>query len=337
MDIQFQMPARDVHPGHGSGPLGSTLLGELVRARKLPVDVADAEDPALMAREIQTLGQHQTLVASGSYRVIAARRYQIPSVVYEIGRLRELSFRAAGEGTGLRRDLDAFDEWYTQLFVWDVASKQVLGAYRLSMTDVVIKRFGQAGLYTDGLFHYSAGFFERLGPALELGRSFVRLEFQRAPRVLALLWKGIGRFVAQRPQYRTLIGPVSVSANYSSQSRAVIAQSLMLGEHRHPLSGLVAARCPLPSPVVSERVPKLEMKDLSDRVAQQEADGKGLPVLVREYLRLGGRFLSFSIDPDFADAMDGLVCVHLDETDPRLLRFYMGDEQLAAFQAARLE
>jgi len=293
--------------------------------------VAEAEAPRLLSEEVNGLPACHTLYAAGDFAVLVAQRPLIPRVMNEIGRLREISFRAAGEGTGKSRDIDAYDDWYMQLFVWHRKEQQVLGAYRLCMSDVVRPRHGEAGLYTKSLFAYDEAFLDALGPAVEMGRSFVRLELQGAGRVLALLWRGIAHLLAARPRYRTLFGPVSVSSMYSPASRRLVASWLCQGEHRHPLFGSVQPLRPCePS---HEVIPaEQDIKLLSRRVSQLEGDGKGLPILVKEYVKLGGRFLAFSVDPGFQDALDGFVVVDLDCTNPKLLALYMGQQNYERFR-----
>src|SRR5688572_22251507 len=120
--------------------------------------IAEPEPPRLLAAEVQALPPRHTLYAAGDYLVLVAQRQLIPRVMNEIGRLRELSFRGVGEGTGKARDIDAYDDWYMQLFVWHRKEQQVLGAYRLCMTDVVRQRQGDAGLYTKSLFAFDGSF-----------------------------------------------------------------------------------------------------------------------------------------------------------------------------------
>jgi putative hemolysin len=296
--------------------------------------IAEPEPPRLLNAEVQALAPRHTLYAAGDYVVLVAQRQLIPRVMNEIGRLREISFRAVGEGTGKARDIDAYDDWYMQLFVWHRKEQQVLGAYRLCMTDVVRQRQGDQGLYTKSLFSFDATFLDQLGPAVEMGRSFVRVELQGAGRVLALLWRGIAHLLAARPRYRTLFGPVSVSSVYTEPSRQLIASQLCRGEYRHPLFGSVLPKrpCPQPDPNAAG---DLDVKALSRRVAQLEADQKGLPILVKEYVKLGGQFLAFSVDADFQNAMDGFVVVDLDRTNPKLLSLHMGQENYERFRAHR--
>lgn len=295
--------------------------------------LAEPESPRLLAQEVQGLAARHTLFAAGDYVVLVAQRQHIPRVMNEIGRLRETSFRAVGEGTGKARDIDVFDDWYLQLFVWNRKDQEVLGAYRLCMTDVVRQRQGDAGLYTKSLFMYDGAFLDELGPAVEMGRSFVRLEMQGAGRVLALLWRGIAHLLAARPRYRTLFGPVSVSSTYTEASRHLIATALCQGEYRHSLFGRVQPNRPCAtSAALDPALREADIKALSRRIAQLEPDQKGVPILIKEYIKLGGQFLGFSVDADFQDAMDGFVVVNLDRTNPKLLSLHMGPENYERFR-----
>jgi putative hemolysin len=294
--------------------------------------IAEPENPRLLTQEIQALAACHTLYAAGDYAVLVAQRQLVPRVMNEIGRLREHSFRAVGEGTGRSRDIDAFDDWYLQLFVWHRKDQQVLGAYRLCMTDVVRQRHGDAGLYTRSLFSFDGAFLDELGPAVEMGRTFVRPELQGAGRVLALLWRGIAHLLAARPRYRTLFGPVSVSSTYSEASRQLIAAQLCEGEYRHPLFGSVQPKRPCPGAIPELSPRDSDLRALSRRIAQLEPDQKGVPILIKEYIKLGGQFLAFSVDADFQDAMDGFVVVNLDRTSPKLLSLHMGPENYERFR-----
>ena len=176
----------------------------------------DAVDAALLAADVAGLAESRRLVRTGDLSVWIAPAAEIPHVLAEIGRLREIAFRAAGEGTGKAADLDAFDDEYLHLFVWSEAKREVVGAYRLAGSDVVER------LYTSTLFRYDAQFLRRMGPALELGRSFVRVEYQKSFAPLLLLWKGIGKYVAGNPRYKVLFGPVSISNRYHAISRELM-------------------------------------------------------------------------------------------------------------------
>ena len=149
--------------------------------------------------------------------------------------MRELTFREAGEGTGRSVDLDRFDLYYMHLFLWDKEKSELVGAYRLAPVDRVIERFGTKGLYTSTLFTYKETFFRHMGDAVELGRSFVRTEYQKSYFPLFLLWKGIARFMGLNPQYRILFGAVTISDMYSPASRQLIV-SFLKGKSYAPAS-----------------------------------------------------------------------------------------------------
>ena len=134
-----------------------------------------------------------------------------------------LRSEVAGEGSGEPFDIDRYNNHYMHLFVWNIETAEVVGAYWVGDIPKILSCYGSCGLYTKSLFHFHPGFFHRLGPALELGRSFVRPEYQRQFTPLLLLWNGIGQFVARHPEYKKLIGPVSVSKRYSPASRELIA------------------------------------------------------------------------------------------------------------------
>ncbi|MBI5445786.1 MAG: lysophospholipid acyltransferase family protein [Deltaproteobacteria bacterium] len=303
--------------------------------------VAAAADSERLAAEVESLPGEQTLAESGPYVVLHAEARQIPALLREIGRLRELAFRGAGEGTGKAVDLDCFDEYYRHLFIWDRDRREIVGGYRLGETDTILGRFGPDGLYSRTLFTYGPEFLERIGPALELGRSFVREEHQKTYAPLLLLWKGIAQFVVRNPRYRVLFGAVSVSREYSALSRHLIAASLRGSRFVSDLARMVDAKVPVgltPPKVKGSGAPRewpsaLEVDDLASMVKDLEVDSKGLPVLLRQYLNLGGKLLSFSVDRDFADVVDGLILVDLLKTPGAVIEKFMGIEGAAAFRS----
>jgi putative hemolysin len=206
----------------------------------------------------------------------------------------------------------------------------------------LLRKFGRKGLYTASLFRFHPWFFAKLGPALELGRSFVRPEYQKQFAPLLLLWKGIGAYVRRRPQYATLIGAVSVSNQYSAASREVIARYFETQMKAvNPLGpfwqGSVWPRRPLKARTIRDWEIKApcellpDAEDLSGPIADLEPDGKGVPILVRQYVKLGGKLLAFSVDPAFGNTLDGFVLVNLTQTNPEMLARYMGKEQAAGF------
>jgi putative hemolysin len=292
-----------------------------------------------MAAEVANIPRSQILVETDEFFTVLAKAAEIPNVLHEIGRLREVTFRQIGEGTGKAIDLDRFDEYYWHLFVWNRTTNQVIGAYRLGPSDEIVERIGVHGLYTRQLFAWQTPFFERISPALELGRSFVRPEYQRTYTPLLLLWRGIGQFLVRHPRYKMLFGPVSISTDYSSTSRQLMVKFLSAYHQSPELAPLVRARNPFrtrPLRIAEQlvRTTVWDIEELSALVGDIEVDRKGVPVLLRQYLKLGGELVAFNVDQNFADALDGLIVVDLGKTDPRVLERYMGKEGAAAFRGA---
>ena len=263
------------------------------------------------------------LIESGSYQVFCATARELPAILPEIGRLRELAFRHAGEGTGSARDLDQFDETYQHLFVWDRTRQEIAGAYRIGATDVVARDEVDA-LYTRTLFDYDRRLLDLIGPALELGRAFVQPAYQRDFSPLLLLWKGIAR-LAKSGRYSRLFGVVSISDRYNSMSRHLLVKFLQTHRFDADLGQLVRARNPPAPPrdavVYATTVATLD--DVSSLIRQIEPDGKDIPVLLRQYLKLNAKLLGFTVDRDFGNVIDGLVVVDLAKVESRMLARFM--------------
>ncbi len=310
--------------------------------RMAPVATVPAHPPHKLANEILALPPEQVIVKRGDQRVVWAEADQIPKVLEEIGRLREISFRAAGEGTGRSSDLDRFDEWYLHLIHWNEATNEIVGSYRLGQTDRILRERGMDGLYTRTLFHYDSGLLHELGPSLEMGRSFIRPEYQRRSEPLMMLWKGIGRYVARYPRYRNLFGPVSISADYHATSTRLLTTFLATAGRLSDLHELVRPRKPFRSAKPKDWDPASiaamnSLDDVDDLVQEIERGERAVPVLVKQYLKLGGVFLGFNVDPEFCDVVDGLVLVDLLKMNRRLTRFYFTDEGAARFVAHHAE
>lgn len=298
-----------------------------------PVPVEKLEE------DIAALGSEQLLLSSNEYAVYYASYPQIPNLIREIGRLREVSFRATDEGTGKSIDLDKYDEHYLHLFVWQRVKKELVGAYRLGQTDKILAEQGSSGLYTTTLFRMKPGLLKKLNPALEMGRSFVSPHYQRSFAPLLLLWKGIGHFVAQHPKYKILFGPVSISNDYETSSRNLMVKFLTVTNFLPDLAKDVKPRIPFKASKKEGWQPAknsgavIDIDDVSEMVSNIEPDAKGVPILLKQYLKLGGKLLGFNIDPDFADALDGLILVDLTKTDEKILTRYMNKEGLDSFRA----
>jgi putative hemolysin len=284
---------------------------------------SDARQP--LAAEVAPIIARDTLLRSDAFVVFTTTAEAAPLLLEAIGRARERTFWAVGEGTGADIDLDDFDHRYEHLCVWDERAGCLAGAYRMQPLDV-----GPPGpLYTQTLFHYDERFTRAVAPGLELGRAFVMPEYQKHYAPLMLLWSGIGRYVARRPRIRHLFGAVSLSATYSPAARAAMMASLQAHAGAPELASLVTPRHAVAD---AGRAP-CELRTLNDAVTTLDAEGKGVPVLLRQYLKLQARAVSFSVDPAFGHVVDALMVVDLTRAPQSMLRRYMGTDAAQAYLA----
>lgn len=295
-----------------------------------PVEVDD------LVTDVENLPKEQMLLENAEYAVYHAGTKQIPNIMREIGRLREHTFRDTQEGTGKSIDIDEFDEYYDHLFVWHKDKHEIVGAYRLGRTDLIMEKFGKKGLYTTTLFDMKSSLFDQINPALEMGRSFVSKKYQRSFAPLLLLWKGIGHFVAKFPKYKILFGPVSINKEYHSFSRHLMVTFLTMNNYLPDLAKMVKPKMPFKTKSIKGIDTKNktiieDIDDVSELISEFEKDEKGVPILLKQYLKLGGKLLGFNVDPNFSDVLDGLILVDLTKTDPQLLRRYLSDEGMKKF------
>jgi putative hemolysin len=306
--------------------------------RKPQEPIAAEVPPQFVANDIASLPAERLLLENADFAVYAARANELPHALDEIGRLREITFRTAGEGTGRSTDIDRYDAYYWHLLLWNKKKQELAGAYRAGNTDEIIQAHGIKGLYTNTVFRYDEQLFLKIGSALELGRSFVRPEYQRQYAPLLLLWKGIARFVAVHPETPVLFGAVSISNEYSSLSREMIVRYFQQRQDDREYADLVRPRTPFRAPMLRRwdcgalcSVLR-DLDELAEPISDVEEDGKGLPILLKQYAKIGGRLVGFNLDRKFSDVVDGLVIVDLRQTDSSVLERYMGKEGFAGFR-----
>lgn len=314
---------------------------ETLRSRfilKVQEPIAPGSNPSQLAAEIARLPKEFCLAENGDLAVYLGSARETPELLGEIGRLREITFRQVGEGTGKSLDLDRFDHYYWHVVLWNRSKHELIGAYRAGNTADILAGYGISGLYTSTLFRYSERLFEKLGPALELGRSFVRPEYQRQYAPLLLLWKGIARLIAMHPKIPVLFGAVSISNDYSKASREMIYRFFETRMQEDELAGLIEPRQPFRSGLLHRWDGRAmcnalrDLDQLSQPITDLEADGKSLPILLRQYAKIGGKLLAFNVDRKFSNVLDGLVVVDLRRTDAAVLERYMGREAAARFR-----
>lgn len=288
----------------------------------------------LLEEEIAGLPSSALLVQEGDYRVFLRRGAESPMLFRELGRIREEVFRNEGEGTGLALDLDSYDRHYWHLLLWNDRTREIAGAYRLGLVSEILHSKGVKGLYCHTLFRFSPAFFTRYSQSIELGRALVHPRYQRDFLPLLLLWKGISRFVLRNPSIRTLFGPASLNLTTSRAGLALVT-SYLLSRHGFPGAG-VSGRRPPHNLRLNERTGGLALNRAIrcgeidyrqlDTLVRDLNNGRGIPILFKHYLKLGGRIAAFHQDDAF-NTLDGLLLVDLPKAPLPLLARYMGAEQ----------
>ena len=277
------------------------------------------------------------LIETDSYSVYCAPFNRLGSLAETIGIAREVTFSAAGEGTGNRVDTDRFDPHYLHLFIWDRKASRVVGGYRIGRVDEIVAQQGLDGLYSRTLFDFDKHYLNKIGKCLEMGRSFVHPDYQRLPQTLDLLWRGIGLYVAKNPEYHTLFGAVSISNEHSDLARALISECMLesfCAEQR-----FLEDVKPLVPLKVSGKIwtdamlASLNHVSMVNKLIGRCDPGKALPTLLRHYLSLNGKFVCFSINQVFNDSLDGLILVDLRKTPSKYLKRYLSKEGAANFLA----
>ncbi|MEI8346337.1 MAG: GNAT family N-acetyltransferase [Pseudomonadota bacterium] len=291
------------------------------------VEVPRVEDLLPEIDQLVAKGEGSFLLQDGKYQVFVAGAAEIPNILQEIGRLRGIAFLNVGEGSG-GIDIDGYDAWYEHLFIWDKEANKIVGAYRLGKIDEILRDHGEKGVYSAAFFKYNGLLQRKYLDAIELGRSFVALEYQKAHKPLFLLLKGISSYMAFDPRYHFLIGTVSMSNVYTDTFK-LLDQSFWERYRGSPDgAGIVALNppryvTPLLPPELDALLSIGDNLDLLNEMGKMiEPDGKGMPVLFRQYLNLDARFLKFSFDREF-NCVDGLIEVDVAELPrPKMAKFF---------------
>lgn len=264
-------------------------------------------------------------------RIILYESAQENCVIKEIGRLREISFRFVGEGSGKKRDIDGYDFYYKHLIIWDDEQLEIAGAYRLGLSRQIVEDFDSDGLYSSSLFDFHEGFEPQLASGIELGRSFVQPKYWNS-RALDYLWQGLGAFVKGRPDIRYLFGAVSMSDSFNEQAKALMiyfyshyfASDEVLVTHKNPyyLSSEMKAYC---QSIFSGEDYKADLRVLKEELGYM---GYMIPTLYKQYAEVceegGVKFLDFGYDRDFNNCIDGFIVVDLQRMKESKKKRYIG-------------
>ncbi len=338
--------------------LYSLMSRQTQQHRVLDISLADVSKTNVtqdeMARVFEVLYAQPSfkIHENGAYSVLLFNQQQLLAIdskqadifsIFkdELGRLRELTFREVGEGSGQMRDLDQFDEYYSHLTLWDREQKQLLGAYRLAFADEIVPQYGIQGLYTALQFEYNPHFFATIGPAIELSRAFIIKTHQKNHMGLSMLLGGLGQLLVMRPHIRSFFGAVSISFDeFQSTSKKLILDFLAHHHGHNELSSWVKAKNP---PQLTTSLPLSEWQRLLNTigdlpllntvVSSIEADGKGVPPLIWAYLSLMGRFIAFDHDTGF-NSIDSLLVINMEESARQnnvMMRRMMGKKNFEAY------
>ena len=295
-------------------------IPKTIKLPKAPKSIEGPVDKELMVKEIALLRQGSSrLLESKNYEVFLGSPEQIPHLVKEIGRLREITFRAIGEGTNNATDLDEFDAYYQHLFLWDNQAKEIAGAYRMGLGQEIFKRYGIDGFYLQKLFRFDPELHEFMAQSIEMGRAFVVKSYQQRPMPLFLLWKGIVHTTLRFPDHKYLIGGVSISNKFSEFSKGLMIE-FMRSNYYDPY---------LAQYVKPKKEYKVKLKDGDkdfifdateadlnkfDRIIDEVEPGSlRLPVLLKKYIKQNAKVVAFNVDPLFNNAVDGLMYIRISD------------------------
>jgi putative hemolysin len=295
----------------------------LFKINKKPKAIITETPKASIAKEITQL-EDLKVWTEKNYEVYICPTPRIPNILREIGRLREITFREVGEGTNKKIDLDNYDIYYHHLFIWDKELQNIVGAYRIGKGDEILDTFGRRGFYLSELFKIKEPFFPYLRKGIELGRSWVRKEYQQKPLPLYLLWKGILKYLIDNPQYRYMFGPVSISNNFSKFSKSLMVDFITKNHFDYELAHYVKPRNKFKadlSPADTELLVDGSdtLKDLDSLISDIEHAHIKIPVMLRQYMNLNAKIICFNIDPKFADCLDGFLVVDMQNIPAEML------------------
>jgi putative hemolysin len=289
----------------------------LFKIRKQVDTIINPINKNLLIAEVDNLRTQHLVWTEKNYEVFITPTPLIPNCIKEIGRLREITFREVGEGTNKSIDLDSYDIYYQHLFIWDTEAQQIVGAYRIGRGDEIYYSYGKKGFYINELFKIKPEFGDVLKNSLELGRSWIRKEYQLKPLPLFLLWKGILKYVIDNPQYKYLIGPVSISNNFSNVSKSLIVNFIYNNHFDAAMADMVKPKKKFKvdlSTIDAEILTASgdSLKSLDGLISEIETTHIKVPVLLRQYIALNAKIICFNIDPKFSNSLDGFLVLDME-------------------------
>ena len=290
----------------------------LNRKNNKVMPIAPAVPPSLLEHEIIALkNSGKSLLVSKDYELFLTSSDLIPNILTEIGRQREITFRAVGEGTNKPLDLDHYDNDYLHLFLWDHKARTLVGSYRLGLGKQLMNAHGISGFYLSELFKFEPEIMYMFNNSIELGRAFVSQTYQQRPMPLFLLWKGIIHATLRYPEYDYLMGSVSISNQFSKFTKSLMIEFMRshyydpyLAQYITPKKEFKVKLDDADKEFVFDET-SADLNKFDKLIDEVEPGALRLPVLIKKYIKQNARVASFNVDPLFNNAIDGLMYIKI--------------------------
>ncbi|WP_299005398.1 lysophospholipid acyltransferase family protein [uncultured Tenacibaculum sp.] len=278
--------------------------------------ITSQKSSELFVKEVDALREKGSrLLQSKNYEVFFASAKEIPNILHEIGRLREITFREVGEGTNKPIDLDRFDKYYHHLFLWDDQQNRLVGAYRMGLGKDIFKKHGINGFYIQTLFRIEPELYPMMEKTIEMGRAFIIKEYQQKPMPLFLLWKGIVHVTLRYPEHKYLMGGVSISNQFSEFSKSLMIEFMKshyydpyVAQYIRPKKEFKVKLKDADKDFVFDAT-EADMQKFDKIIDELEPGELRIPVLIKKYVKQNARLVAFNVDPKFNNAIDGLMYI----------------------------
>lgn len=285
---------------------------------KLPKEIISQKNVRYLNREVDKLRENdKRLLESKNYEVFFASAKEIPNLLHEIGRLREITFRDVGEGTNKEIDLDKFDKYYHHLILWDREASKLVGAYRMGLGNEIYKKYGVSGFYIHTLFRFEPELYPMMEKTIEMGRAFIVKEYQQKPMPLFLLWKGIVHVTLRHPEYKYLMGGVSISNQFSEFSKSLMIEFMKSHYYDPYIAQYIFPKKEYKVKLKDDDkdfvfdATKADMQKFDRFIEEIEPGALRIPVLIKKYVKQNARLVAFNVDPKFNNAVDGLMYIRV--------------------------
>ena len=306
-----------------------------IKIKKVAKKILPQRSLDLFRAEVDALREtNSRLLQSKNYEVFFASAKDIPNIIHEIGRLREITFRAIGEGTNKETDLDKFDNYYHHLLLWDAVAEKLVGAYRMGLGKEIYKKHGIKGFYVQSLFRIEPELHQMMDNTIEMGRAFIIDEYQQKPMPLFLLWKGIVHITLRYPQYKYLMGGVSISNQFSDFSKSLMIEFMKshyydpyIAQYIRPKKEYKVKLKDGDKDFVFD-ASKADMQKFDKIIDEIEPGILRIPVLIKKYVKQNARLVAFNVDPKFNNAIDGLMYIKVADIPESTVKPIMEEFQL---------